>query len=219
MTSQYEGIVMDSKSQQQEVYDALLGTANKTSEATVEILKQIQKMLSDVLNHAYADNKELKDELQKTTVLNPDLAKELDSNLSPLVENMQKIHNKVTKMNDEMIAMQAKVTLLNQKDQAASPELQKAIADELSKELKHLNEANQTYTKGLEALRQSVMTLGQQDLAAKITDPKEIKTFDKALNEIYAEARKLKDQATNKKEAVNQVEVKVDETSQKRFGK
>jgi len=214
---------MDSRgqqqSQQQEVYDALLGTARTTSDATIEILKRIQEMLSDVLNHAYADNNELKAKLQKTAVLHPDLASQLNSDLRPLVENMQKIHNEVAATNREMMDLQAKVTLLNQQDQAASPELQKAIAKELSKELQQLNNANQTYTNGLKALQQSVITLGKQDLAATIINPAGIKAIDDSLSKIYKDAKGLKDQATKKNEVINQVEVKVEQSTQKRFGK
>jgi len=212
---------MDLKNQQ-DVYSALLGTADITSQATKEILEKLEKikgMLSDVLSHAYADNNELKAKQQKAALLHPELAKELGVDLGTIGKKMENIHKEVTATNHEMMHLQAKVNFLKEQSNTASPALQQAIAKELSTELHNLGNMNAKYTEGLKALKTNVLALGEQVLAANITNPADVQAINNTLEKVYEKANDLKLQATSKNTVLKEVANKVDETSQKRFGK
>lgn len=192
---------MNPRDVQQEIYQNLLNTAEKSSKALQEVFDNIRQAMENLLKSAYTDNQQLKLDIAQS-LTNPQLAQRADESVRPMVENLQNIHRELAETNEEMVRLRAKITVLQGQTETADPKMKAALETQLNQ----LSELNQKYTQTYQLVQKEAQTLALTMGDSKFAEPGQKEKLDGTLKELYVKASELKQQAKQKVQVVKEVE-------------
>ncbi len=183
--------------EEQDIYKAILGTAEETSEGLKKVADNIKKVLETLLESHYTKNKALA-KLAAANPLNPILTQNLDDAATKrMAESLHKIHNELSETSKEIVKIQETVKIMQGRGDI-DPRMRTAY----EKQLRGLNELNSKYKEIYKQLNEHAVILGE----GKLATPEQRKTLEDKLDPIYKQARELKVSAQQKQRAVQNVE-------------
>jgi hypothetical protein len=192
---------MDSKKQQQQdIYEAVLHTAERTSDELKSVADNVKKALEVLLAPHYQKNAELQ-RLASANIVDPKIVIQLgDTDVKPFVESLQRIHIELAESNKEIAIMQNRLTLLQGK--TPDPQVKAAYDNQLNQ----LNQLNEQYKHAYKDLQTHAMVLGDPKLAEKVLDPTYKKVMEDTLKKLHQQVKELKEQIIEKNQVVKKVE-------------